>query len=192
MPHISSKNLPNSLNNPASFTRFIPPWPHSRSPLPKAKSPTSSPNRTSHWASSDDNAIVVDDESISGKHAELSLNDGGEYVVSDLGSTNGVKIAGQRIEGPAVLEHGASVMFGHVQASYHTALATEPTPIPDEGAVPGGVNPATTALTPSNFANSFRKKSKPKDPSGQLVLALGFLAIAIALLAICCALIMKS
>lgn len=141
---------------------------------------------------SDENSIVVDDESISGNHAELTLNDDGDYVVSDLGSTNGVKISGQRIEGPAVLEHGANVMFGHVQASYLTALATEPTPIPDEDAVPGGVNPATTALTPSNFANSFRKKSKPKDPIGQLVLALGILAIAVVVLAIACALIMKA
>ncbi|MGI9244758.1 MAG: FHA domain-containing protein [Verrucomicrobiales bacterium] len=141
---------------------------------------------------SDENAIVVDDESISGKHAELVLDDAGNYVVSDLGSTNGVKIGGQRITEPTVLDHGSNVVFGHVQASYHTALATEPTPIPDDDDVPGGVNPATTALTPSNFANSFRKKSKPKDPTGQLVLALGFLAIAVVVLAIACALIMKA
>ena len=117
---------------------------------------------------------------------------GGNYEVTDLGSTNGVKIGGTRIEGPTVLEHGTSVMFGHVQASFHTELATKPTPIPDEGNVPGGVNPATTALTPSNFANAFTKKSKPKDPGGQMILAFGCLAVAVAVLAICCALIMKA
>ena len=141
---------------------------------------------------SDDNSIVVDDESISSNHAELILNDNGDYEVTDLGSTNGVKIGGERIEGATVLEHGASVMFGHVQASYHTELATEPTPIPDEDNVPGGVGPATTALTPSNFQNAFSKKAKPKDPSGQLVLGFGILAVLVALLAICCALIMKA
>ena len=141
---------------------------------------------------SDENSIVVDDESISGTHAELTLNDDGDYVVTDLGSTNGVKIAGQRIDGPTVLNHGASILFGHVQASYHTVLASEPTPIPDEGAVPGGVNPATTALTPSNFANSFRKKTKPKDPLGQTILGLGIFAIVVAVFAIVNALLMKA
>lgn len=142
---------------------------------------------------SDENSIVVDDESISGNHAEIILNDKGDYEVNDLGSTNGVKVSGDRVEGPTVLEHGASIMFGHVQASYLTELATEPTPVPDEDAVPGGVGPATTALTPENFSNAspFKKKSKPKDPSGQAVLGFGILALVFAVLAIGCALIMK-
>ncbi|MFT4547542.1 MAG: pSer/pThr/pTyr-binding forkhead associated (FHA) protein [Verrucomicrobiales bacterium] len=138
-----------------------------------------------------DNSIVIDDESISGNHAEIVMNDAGDYEVTDLGSTNGVKIGGARIDGPTLLEHGSSVMFGHVQASYLKKLATVPTPIPDEDAVPGGVGPATTALTPENFANPFGKKSKPKDPSGQMVFGFGILAVIIAVLAICCAMIMK-
>ena len=141
---------------------------------------------------SDDNSIVVDDESISSNHAQLVQNDDGDYEVSDLGSTNGTKIGGERIGEPTVLEHGANIMFGHVHASYHTELATEPTPVPDEDAVPGGVGPATTALTPENFGSApFQKKSKPKDPSGQLVLGFGILALVIAVLAIACAFIMN-
>jgi len=140
---------------------------------------------------SDDNSIVVDDESISSNHAEIIMNDDGDFEVTDLGSTNGVKVGGTRIEGATVLEHGASVMFGHVQASYLKELATEPTPVPDEDAVPGGVGPATTALRPSNFKNDFKKKTKPKDPGGQLVMTFGILALAVALFAIVCALIMK-
>ena len=73
-----------------------------------------------------------------------------------------------------------------------TELATEPTPVPDEDAVPGGVGPATTALTPENFTNAFKKKTKPKDPGGQTVLAFGILAIVVALLAIGCAFIMSA
>ena len=143
---------------------------------------------------SDDNSIVVDDESISSNHAEIVLNDDGDYEVSDLGSTNGIKISGERISEPTVLEHGASILFGHVQASFLTELATEPTPIPDEDAVPGGVGPATTALTPDSFTNAspFGKKSKPKDPGAQAVLAFGLIALAVALLAIVCALIMNA
>lgn len=140
---------------------------------------------------SDDNSIVIDDESISSNHAELVLNDNGDYEVTDLGSTNGVKVSGDRIEGPTILEHGANIMFGHVQASFLTELATEPTPIPDEDAVPGGVGPATTALTPDNFTNAFKKKKKAKDPGAQAVLAFGILAFVVAILAICCAFIMK-
>ena len=139
----------------------------------------------------EDNSIVVEDESISGNHAELIMNDSGDYEVTDLGSTNGVKVSGERIDAPTVLEHGSSIMFGHVQASFLTELATEPTPIPDEQAVPGGVGPATTALTPGDFKNAFKKKSKPKDPSGQIVLSFGILALIVVVLAIGCTFIMK-
>ena len=74
---------------------------------------------------SDENAIVVDDESISGKHAELVLDDAGNYVVSDLGSTNGVKIGGQRITEPTALEHGIKV-HPAFSVQYHPEAAPGP------------------------------------------------------------------
>ena len=38
----------------------------------------------------------------------------GEFVVSDLGSTNGVVINGQRISGPTVLRDNDRIEFGNM------------------------------------------------------------------------------
>jgi pSer/pThr/pTyr-binding forkhead associated (FHA) protein len=45
----------------------------------------------------DDNAIVIYDDSMSSHHGELSF-DGAEWTFTDLGSTNGTKVHGERVE----------------------------------------------------------------------------------------------
>jgi hypothetical protein len=54
--------------------------------------------------------ITVDDPNVSRRHAELR-NEGGSWVVADLGSTNGVKVNGHRVE-QARLEPGDELVFG--------------------------------------------------------------------------------
>ena len=44
-----------------------------------------------------DNALVIDDPLISKHHARIDLTPQG-IVVTDLGSTNGIYLAGQRVE----------------------------------------------------------------------------------------------
>jgi hypothetical protein len=55
--------------------------------------------------------IVVDDANVSRKHAELSPR-GGAWVLSDLGSTNGTRLNGRRIERPEPLEPGDRIEVG--------------------------------------------------------------------------------
>jgi FhaA, N-terminal domain/FHA domain len=55
--------------------------------------------------------IVLDDPNVSRRHAELRPS-GGAWVVADLGSTNGVKVNGRRIEGGRPLSPGDRVEFG--------------------------------------------------------------------------------
>ncbi len=45
----------------------------------------------------DDNSIVIPDNSVSSHHAEIS-NEGSAWMLTDLGSTNGTKIQGERVE----------------------------------------------------------------------------------------------
>ena len=54
--------------------------------------------------------ITVEDPNVSRRHAELR-NEDGRWVVADLGSTNGVKVNGRRVE-HAVLEPGDEVVLG--------------------------------------------------------------------------------
>jgi hypothetical protein len=54
---------------------------------------------------------VLDDQNISRRHAELRRNKGGDWTITDLGSTNGVKVNGRRVE-TARLSPGDEVMLG--------------------------------------------------------------------------------
>ncbi len=54
--------------------------------------------------------VALDDANISRRHAELRQEDGG-WVVADLGSTNGIKLNGQRVE-QARLEPGDELRVG--------------------------------------------------------------------------------
>ncbi len=59
-----------------------------------------------------DNDIVIDSGSVSGKHAEMHRIEGG-YELRDLGSTNGIKLGGERYE-TIPLRHGATLKVGDV------------------------------------------------------------------------------
>ena len=54
--------------------------------------------------------ITIDDPNVSRRHAELR-NEDGRWVVADLGSTNGVKVNGRRVENSA-LEPGDDIVLG--------------------------------------------------------------------------------
>src|SRR5215213_3763665 len=68
-----------------------------------------------------DNAIQIEDASVSSHHAELSLRDG-TYILKDLGSTNGTRLNGEPVE-PEVemrLTPGDRILFGSISIRYLT------------------------------------------------------------------------
>lgn len=72
------------------------------------------------------NTVQIADASVSGKHAELHVTAEG-VTLSDLGSTNGTSVEGERIE-TLLLGHGDQIQFGKVRASFHdTQAGGEPT-----------------------------------------------------------------
>lgn len=64
--------------------------------------------------------IVIPDDSVSSQHAKLTRREG-VWVLTDLGSTNGTLVDGERVEGDIPIAPGAFVRFGDVQ------LVFEPT-----------------------------------------------------------------
>ncbi len=56
--------------------------------------------------------IVLSDPNVSRRHAEIRADGRGGWTIHDLGSTNGVKLNGQRANGPAPLEPGDRIALG--------------------------------------------------------------------------------
>lgn len=67
------------------------------------------------------NAIVINDPEVSRRHARL-YRQGVNYVIEDLGSTNGTSVNGQRLVGPYILRSGETITLGE-----HTNLQFETT-----------------------------------------------------------------
>jgi hypothetical protein len=55
--------------------------------------------------------VVLDDANVSRRHAEVRPS-GGSWIVRDLGSTNGVKVNGRRIQGAQSLKDGDKITLG--------------------------------------------------------------------------------
>ena len=56
--------------------------------------------------------VLKDDTEVSRSHAKLDPREDGTVLVTDLGSTNGTFVNGQRISGSVVLRDGDNVRFG--------------------------------------------------------------------------------
>jgi len=88
-----------------------------------------------------DVGLVLADGSVSSKHAELRLN-GARLEVVDLGSTNGTRVGGAKIE-QAWLAHGDALQFGNVRLTVHdTELGAGDGPALEEPVLEGEA-PAT-------------------------------------------------
>jgi hypothetical protein len=61
--------------------------------------------------------IVLDDTNVSRRHAEVSPS-GQAWLIKDLGSTNGVRVNGRRVDGPHPLEDGDRVELGTVDVRF--------------------------------------------------------------------------
>jgi predicted component of type VI protein secretion system len=98
------------------------------------------------------NDITIKDPEVSRQHARL-LAQAGEYVLEDLGSTNGTFVNGQRLIGPHLLKTGEMVLFAEnvslvyeeISPDQDATLVSEPivasTPPATLEAKPAGVLP---------------------------------------------------
>jgi hypothetical protein len=71
------------------------------------------------------NDIVINAAEVSRKHTRLIFQ-AGNYVIEDLGSTNGTFVNGQRLSGPHVLMPGDHVMLGDAVALVYESAAYDP------------------------------------------------------------------
>jgi hypothetical protein len=64
-----------------------------------------------------DSDVVLEDANVSRRHAEVRPS-GGSWIVRDLGSTNGVKVNGRRIQGPQSLKRGDVIELGTARVTF--------------------------------------------------------------------------
>ncbi|MDQ3623046.1 MAG: FHA domain-containing protein [Verrucomicrobiota bacterium] len=125
-----------------------------------------------------DNSLHIDNASVSSRHATLTLVDG-DYVLRDIGSTNGTRVNGQALapETDQRLQDGDRVRFGQIEAVYASENPAEAQPMPAEAQI--GLQPAESSARPANFSNAspFQKKRVQKDPAGRAVMWLAILAM---------------
>lgn len=65
----------------------------------------------------DDNSIVIPHDSVSSHHGEF-VYDGAAWVFTDLGSTNGTSVGGQRVESLEMASGGA-FNIGHIECVFY-------------------------------------------------------------------------
>jgi hypothetical protein len=61
--------------------------------------------------------VVLDDANVSRHHAEVRPS-GGSWIVNDLGSTNGIKVNGRRVNGPQSLKRGDVIELGTSRVTF--------------------------------------------------------------------------
>jgi hypothetical protein len=73
------------------------------------------PDGTHRLGRAPQNAIVIQDESVSSEHCELLVN-GPEVIVRELGSRNGTFVGAVRVKAQSGINRGQVVRFGRVEA----------------------------------------------------------------------------
>ena len=71
------------------------------------------------------NDLVISEEKVSRRHARL-YSEGDQFVVEDLGSTNGTFINGARLSGPHLLRVGEQITFGETSIVSYERIGEDP------------------------------------------------------------------
>jgi pSer/pThr/pTyr-binding forkhead associated (FHA) protein len=103
------------------------------------------------------------DMSVSSRHAQITYSDDVGFIITDLGSSNGTFLNGQKLTGPTVLQSGSMVQFGEngpqVMITCEAAPEPEPTPPPPpQPVVPAG--PSKTRMMVAQMEESGKKTKK--------------------------------
>ncbi len=106
------------------------------------------------------NDIVINDPEVSRRHARLS-NQGNQYMIEDLGSTNGTSVNGQRLTGPYMLRPGEQITFGERVNLVVEAITAFPDAVPASSQV----QPPSAYVPPAPPAQA--SYSPPAAPPAQ-------------------------
>ncbi len=124
----------------------------------------------------DFNELRIPDASVSTSHAKLQLREG-VWVVSDLGSTNGTFVDGERVTEEVAVPPGATLRLGDV------ALLFEPMDLPGSAGAEGATSVLRAAATPPDAVRRVVLMAQPDASAARgrhtfrWLLIIGLLAI---------------
>src|SRR6266404_3327101 len=121
-----------------------------------------------------DNTIVIDDPSVSSRHAQLELS-GETYRLKDLESTNGTRVNGIPVT-ETVLRFEDRIRFGGVEARFEPDTRGSQ-PLPQLETIEA--TPAESSAAPTSFGNAspFRQRSTSRDPAQLVVFGVAAAAL---------------
>lgn len=126
-----------------------------------------------------ENAVHIEDISVSSRHAQLTRDESGDYILRDLGSTNGTELNARELEANTdhKLQDGDKMVFGKIAVSYTSENPAEARPLPETEKVAAVV--AAKSMRPADFFNAspFQTKRTKKDPAGVGIIVLAVLAV---------------
>jgi pSer/pThr/pTyr-binding forkhead associated (FHA) protein len=88
---------------------------------------------------------ILPDEHVSRRHAHINAVSG-QYMLIDLGSSNGTLVNGQKITGPVILQHGDVIQFGGTIMGFYIRGM--------DGSVVAGTGAATPATAPDQLSET--------------------------------------
>ena len=108
-----------------------------------------------------DNAIVINNPSVSARHAHLQLA-GETYRLKDLGPTNGTRVNGKPVT-ETLLSFDDRIRFGAAEASFQGDTSGS-RPLPQLEEIKA--RPAELSAAPADFTNvsPFRRQKQQSDP----------------------------
>ncbi len=107
------------------------------------------------------NAVAINDAEVSRKHTQLIFQ-GGKYIITDLGSTNGTFVNGQRLTGQHVLQPGEIISLGEqISLLYEVVAKVDPNATMISSAARVVVPPAPAPAAPP-------PQPQPQQYAGQI------------------------
>jgi hypothetical protein len=103
--------------------------------------------------------VFINEAEVSRRHARLTLQ-AGNFLLEDLGSTNGTFVNGQRLMGPRVLQPGDSILLGE-----NVSLTYELAPFDPNAVAPGAVPPPREEPLPNQFVPPVPPAVPPQGPA---------------------------
>lgn len=122
----------------------------------------------------DDNSIVIAHDSLSSHHGEFTF-DGASWIFTDLGSTNGTSVGGQRVES-LEMAHGGTFNIGHLECVFSGDGEVEE---PAHAAPTRTMSSSSYASRPIDRSrrSGFGAKAKPKSNGYAPLYVLGLIAL---------------
>jgi pSer/pThr/pTyr-binding forkhead associated (FHA) protein len=125
----------------------------------------------------DYNDVIIADPSVSTMHAKLQRRDA-IWILTDLGSTNGTFVEGERLTGETPLGPGTTLRFGDVAALFEPLDESVPAPrsdstrmiprvdaeVPRPGAAPQSDRPVQPAPLMEPSAEAAQPRPRPRRP----------------------------